>query len=106
MTFLEYQQEALKTLHPSGDAMYLATKLMCEAAEVTEPIAKNTYHGKHLDSEVIADELGDVLWYLATLANLFGYTLDEIVEKNIAKIRARHGERYNANHYMESQYGN
>lgn len=38
-------------------------------------------------------ELGDVLWYLAAVANSKGLTLDEIWEKNQEKLVARHGFR-------------
>lgn len=37
----------------------------------------------------IADELGDVLWYLAMLAADLGFTLEEIAEMNIEKLTSR-----------------
>ena len=99
MNFDEYQQEAVKTRHVRADAVYLAAKLTIEAAEVAQPIIKDAYHDKPAAADDIAEELGDVLWYLANLADLCDMTLADIAAANIAKLRARHGETYNAAHY-------
>lgn len=48
-------------------------------------------------------ELGDTLWYLATLADLMGWSLDDVAAANVIKLRARHGETYNGAHYAEVQ---
>lgn len=34
-------------------------------------------------------ELGDVLWYIAVLGHVSGFTLEEIMETNINKLRKR-----------------
>ncbi len=39
----------------------------------------------------VQEELGDLLWYLAVLANKFGLTLDEIARTNLDKVRSRWG---------------
>lgn len=103
MTLDEYQAEAVKTLHKGADPIYLAGKLMCEAAEVAEPLLKRHYHGKALDRAALMHELGDTLWYLATLADLMGWSLDDVAAANVAKLRARHGEAYNGAHYAAVQ---
>ena len=100
MTLNEYQTEAAKTLNQSVDAVYLASKLMIEAAEAAQPIVKFKYHAKDYDTSVVKDELGDVLWYLAGLAQKIGLTLEEIADHNVAKLRARHGTAYNPEHYQ------
>lgn len=105
MTLDEYQAEAVKTLHPSADSVYLAGKLMCEAAEVAEPILKLRYHGKLLSVNETVAELGDVLWYAAALAEKVGVSLGDVAQANINKLRQRHGESYNASHYQAALDG-
>ena len=100
MTFDEYQGEAIRTVQPDADAVYLAGKLTCEAAEIFEPILKWNYHGKAFDQREITEEIGDLLWYCAVLADKFGISFDDIAQANIGKLRHRHGERYNAAHYL------
>ncbi len=60
-----------------------------EAGEFANKIKKWAWHGSTLTTEDIADELGDVLWYLADLASAYGLTLDEIATGNIAKLYRR-----------------
>jgi NTP pyrophosphatase (non-canonical NTP hydrolase) len=39
--------------------------------------------------EEVAEELGDILWYVANVATKFGLRLTEIAEKNLEKVRNR-----------------
>ncbi|MEZ4102976.1 MAG: MazG nucleotide pyrophosphohydrolase domain-containing protein [Candidatus Paceibacterota bacterium] len=34
-------------------------------------------------------EIGDVLWYLSALSNDLGFTLEEVAEKNLEKLKSR-----------------
>lgn len=101
MTLDEYQAEAERTVHPDADVVYLAGKLMCESAEVAEPILKLKYHQKPVALDDLRNELGDVLWYAAVLAAKLGLSLDDVAAGNVAKLRARHGEQYNPAHYRK-----
>ena len=99
MDFNEYQQQAMKTKQGTADLLYSATKLHCEAGELAQPVIKHEYHGKPLDVEAMIDEAGDLLWYLASIAQDLGVTLEEIAQRNIDKLRARHGEQYSPEFY-------
>jgi NTP pyrophosphatase (non-canonical NTP hydrolase) len=101
VTFDEYQAEAIKTRRASLDTVYLAAKLPIEAGEAAQHIIKEAYHGKHVDVAQLAEELGDCAWYIANLCDFYGLSFDAIAAANIAKLRARHGEAYNAAHYQE-----
>ena len=41
------------------------------------------------DREAIVKELGDVLWYMATIARYMGVDLSEVAEENVAKLSSR-----------------
>jgi NTP pyrophosphatase (non-canonical NTP hydrolase) len=103
MTFDEYQVEAIKTRRASLDGVYLAAKLPIEAGEAAQLVIKEAYHGKRVDVESLSEELGDCMWYIVNLASHYGLSVASIAEANIAKLRARHGETYNAAHYTEAQ---
>ena len=47
-----------------------------------------------MDREHLAKELGDVAWYLAVSADALGYTLEEVLEMNVEKLRARYPEGF------------
>ncbi len=99
MTFDEYQREAIKTVQPTADEFYLAGKITCEASEIFEPILKWHYHNKPLNRDEILEEIGDLTWYCAVLADKLGASFDDVLNANIDKLRQRHGESYNPAHY-------
>ena len=45
--------------------------------------------GNYRTQEEIAKEIGDVLWYCATLSHDLGYKLEDIASMNYAKLRSR-----------------
>lgn len=103
MNLLEYQQLAMRSASKAGPAAQLAAAglgVAGEAGEVADVIKKVLFHGHPLDQaavEKLEKEAGDVLWYLALLADRlgeFGVTLDTVAEKNIAKLRARYPDGF------------
>jgi NTP pyrophosphatase (non-canonical NTP hydrolase) len=99
-TFAEYQLAAARTATPvenGADREHLANfalGLTGEAGEVADAIKKHLFHGRELDRDHIAKELGDVLWYLSMLANTLGFEFAELAEKNVAKLKARYPDGF------------
>lgn len=95
MTLNEYQSKALETaIYPKEyKTVYPALGLAGEAGEVADKIKKVLRDNKCVFTEEkkkeIAKELGDVLWYIATLANDIGYTLEEVGQMNYDKLHSR-----------------
>jgi len=46
------------------------------------------------DTGSVADELGDILFTVATLANSMGIDLDEVAQNTLAKVTRRDGDRW------------
>lgn len=64
-----------------------------ECGEFEEIVKKIVFQGKDYNEDSrfhMKRELGDILWYVANAATALGYTLDEIVEGNIAKLESRY----------------
>jgi len=103
MTLTEYQNLAERTLisrreEPLDDEQTMiawnAIGLAGEAGEVCEIIKKGIFHDHGVDRAKLAKELGDVLWYLSSLATEFGLSLSGIAEGNIEKLLQRYPEGY------------
>ena len=71
-----------------------AMGLCGEAGEFIDSIKKWYAHGHELDREHLIKELGDVAWYLAEAAEALDITLEEVLEKNIDKLRKRYPEGF------------
>ena len=68
--------------------------LAAEAGEAADLLKKVEFFGHDLDPAKLANELGDVLWYLADTASAYGLSLNDIAEGNVAKLRARYPEGF------------
>ena len=89
-----YQQNVLKYAPDHHDyllnVIYAAMGMCGEAGEASELVKKYAYHGHTIDTEHLARELGDVLWYVSYLAYLFGYPLGKIMAMNQEKLAKRY----------------
>lgn len=65
-----------------------------EAGELMSDIKKAKIYGKDIDRAHLIDEMGDVMWYLALLADELGVSFEEVWEKNIAKLQVRFPEKF------------
>lgn len=96
MQINEYQEKAITTaVYPKTEGyMYLTLGLVNEAGEVAGKVKKDirgdydTITQEEVN-QMVADELGDVLWYLSCLARQIGYTLEEIAQMNLDKLQSR-----------------
>lgn len=61
-----------------------------EAGETCDYLKKVVFHGHELDKDQLCKELGDVLWYVATLATTAGLSLGEIARANVVKLQLRY----------------
>jgi NTP pyrophosphatase (non-canonical NTP hydrolase) len=80
----------------SKKIIYPALGLAGEAGEVVDRI-KKLYRGdvrRAIGDDEILLELGDVLYYLVSVARDCGYTMDEVMRANIDKLTARHADGY------------
>lgn len=94
MNFIEYQDEAVRTaVYPdSNKIVYPALGLGNEAGEVLGKIKKCIRdNSSNFESrkEIIADEIGDVLWYIAALCRDLDLSMNDVAVNNIKKLRDR-----------------
>lgn len=99
MTFDEYRLfvKSMKRYPEQFTIMYPALGLAGEAGEIAEKIKKwlRDYKPSSPDDmpeeirQALLLELGDPLWYITSLADDLGFTLDDVVEANVAKLSSR-----------------
>lgn len=75
-----------------------------EAGEVSDLVKKGIFHEKGIDLEHLKKECGDCAWYLAMICDACGFTLDDVMQTNIDKLKARYPQgfdTYRANNRAE-----
>ena len=65
-----------------------------EVGESVDMIKKWIFHGHDLDEDKLAKELGDILWYVALMCHSLGWDMEEIMQMNIDKLKARYPEGF------------
>lgn len=92
MEFNEYQQSVLQFRSATADEMYAVIGLSGEVGELHSLIAKGIRDGVKDEEEFDANikkELGDILWFIAAIADDLGIDLDDIAEMNYQKLKDR-----------------
>lgn len=108
MTINEYQQGALRTAGTDHKGDLLANGVMglCgESGECVDLVKKYLFQGHELDLQHLAKELGDVAWYLAVAAYAIGYTLEEVLQMNIDKLKERYPDGFDVDKSLHRDAG-
>lgn len=110
MEFEQYQNKALETDRVQA-AQYRDKRLesivplLGLAGETGELLSEYKKHLRDGDAhklfeDRIADELGDILWYVSNAASKFGFKLDDIARRNLQKVFDRHNRKDNLGCYI------
>ncbi|MFE2246178.1 MazG nucleotide pyrophosphohydrolase domain-containing protein [Streptomyces sp. NPDC054956] len=95
MDFQRYQQAAIKTLQPSADdtdpVLVPLLGLAGEVGSLSTAYKKSLRDGPAFEQGKLQlrEELGDVLWYVAALADRFGLDLDDVAAASLEKTKDR-----------------
>lgn len=95
--FDTYQQLAMRTakaMSREHNLIHAALGLTGEAGEFADCIKKNFVYGRELDRENAAEELGDILWFVALACDTLGVSMSDVAGQNIAKLRKRYPTQY------------
>ena len=98
MTFNNFQTNASRTafyprIFKNQGLYYTALGLVGEAGEIANKVKKimrdNNGNLEELAKADIFNELGDVLWYCASLADELGVNLEDVAKLNLIKLEDR-----------------
>ena len=91
----------MNSKYDMGGIVMATMGLSGEVGELNDMIKKWIFHKSDMNITHAKKELGDILWYVACMAESFGWSLDEIMKMNIDKLKARYPEGFDidrANH--------
>lgn len=96
LTFRDYQKQAIRTNRVQGEELTsIVVPLLGLAGEAGSLLSEYKKWIREGDryrpfKDHVAEEIGDILWYLANIAEKEGLDLQEIAEENLAKIADRY----------------
>lgn len=104
----EYQQAAARTinhlLYPEQQAMHALHGMSSEVGEL-HGLYQKTYQGHEIWNSHLMKELGDLLWFIAEYCTAMGWTLEDVAQLNIDKLKARYPEGFEAEKSLHRKAG-
>lgn len=88
-TLKEYDDLVERTCLTPDRPDIIALGLASEIGEVLQYIYKFARDNKEVDVAELIKELGDVLWGMAALAQVYGITLEQVMQTNMTKLEDR-----------------
>lgn len=77
-----------------------------EAGELVDAIKKHVQYGRELDEVNVREEISDLLWFIARLCEMKSWTFEELMTKNINKLKARYPQGFEQEKEQNRNYDN
>ena len=97
LTLDEYQHLAARTMNPrltKEETLHHALFEVCAEIGEVHSIYQKVLQGHKISIEDLKAEIGDVMWGLAELCTVNGFSMGEIASGNIEKLRKRYPEGF------------
>ncbi len=108
MTGNEYQRLAARTMNNDLDVhcqeFHALHGMVGEIGELHSIYQKN-YQGHLFNEEHMKKEVGDLLWFVAEYCTTQGWELEEVMQLNIDKLKARFPEGFEAEKSLNRKEG-
>jgi NTP pyrophosphatase (non-canonical NTP hydrolase) len=105
MNLNEYQELSKRTINQNVsktlNASNLAMGLAGEAGETVDYLKKVYHHGHEMNLVKLMGELGDVLWYVSSLATIHNIELEQVAEYNVSKLKQRYPDGFSSQKSVE-----
>lgn len=109
MTANEYQKLASRTINTdlsnNGQEFHALHGMVGEIGEL-HSIYQKEYQGHiELSDEHKMKEVGDLLWFIAEYCTASGWSLEEVMQMNIEKLKQRYPEGFDVEHSLHRKDG-
>ncbi|MGL5079419.1 MAG: nucleoside triphosphate pyrophosphohydrolase family protein [Waterburya sp.] len=91
--YAEYVYNRFKQEDAKSMALHAALGVCGEAGELADAIKKQYIYGKDPNYANVKEELGDLYFYMTAVMNLYGFTIQEVVQANMDKLNKRYPEK-------------
>lgn len=89
MNMSNYQYIVKQFKKETANQMYLLLGLSGEVGELHSKVAKGIRDETMVEPNALKAELGDILWFVAMLADTWNFDLDDVANSNYLKLKDR-----------------
>ena len=102
MNYKNYQEESKRTCpnlndnlrEGLSDELHMVMGISTEAGELLDAYKKHFAYGKELDVVNVGEEIADIMWYISNLCRIKGINLEEMLQRNIDRLKARYPDKF------------
>jgi NTP pyrophosphatase (non-canonical NTP hydrolase) len=102
MDYKDYQNQSKRTCpklkdnlrEGLSDELHMVIGISTESGELLDAYKKHFAYGKDLDVVNVGEEIADIMWYISNLCRIKNIDIEEIMQRNIEKLKARYPEKF------------
>ncbi len=76
------------------DIQHALMGLFSEGGELADAVKRHIFYGTNLDATNLKEESGDLLWYIQLLIKAMNWSMEEVMDVNMAKLAKRYGDKF------------
>jgi NTP pyrophosphatase (non-canonical NTP hydrolase) len=80
------------------DTIHMLMGMTTEVGELTDCFKKQLAYNKEIDFINVAEEIGDIMFYIASFCRINNLDLENIIETNAKKLESRYPEKFTEYH--------
>lgn len=94
-TYTELTERTCANLNnPLLDNLHMILGMVTETGELADVFKKNMAYGKEIDWVNTQEEIGDLMFYIASFCRINNFDLESILENNIKKLMTRYPNKF------------
>jgi len=76
------------------DNFHMIMGMTTEVGELVDVFKKDMAYGKDIDWVNVKEEIGDLMFYIASFCRINNFDLENIIATNVAKLECRYPEKF------------
>lgn len=94
--YVEWTGKTCAILDNNGitDIVHMLFGMSTEIGELTDVFKRFIAYKKPVDGVNVVEELGDILYYLASFCRISNIPISEVINRNVAKLETRYPEKF------------
>lgn len=94
------ENTAAKLETHKDDVIHMLFGMITEVGELTDVFKKNMAYGKEIDWVNVEEEIGDLMFYIASFCRINKIDLEKVIANNVLKLESRYPEKFTEYHAL------